>query len=84
MIIIPALSNLNETQQQYYYLAKEFAQKELLPYASKWDAEEIFPVETLRKAAELGFGGVFVKEDVGGSELTRLDGSIIFEALAVG
>jgi hypothetical protein len=41
-------------------------------------------VETLRAAAGLGFGAIFAREDVGGSQLTRLDGSIIFEALAGG
>ena len=43
-----------------------------------------FPVETLRKAAALGFGGIYVKDDVGGSALTRLDATIIFEELAQG
>ncbi|XP_074072378.1 isobutyryl-CoA dehydrogenase, mitochondrial isoform X1 [Macrotis lagotis] len=46
--------------------------------------QEIFPVETMRKAAQLGFGGVYVRSDVGGSELSRLDASVIFEALATG
>ncbi|CAI8027468.1 Isobutyryl-CoA dehydrogenase, mitochondrial [Geodia barretti] len=46
--------------------------------------QEIFPVEVCRKAAELGFGGLYVREDVGGSGLSRLDSSVIFEALATG
>ena len=46
--------------------------------------QEIFPVEVFRKAAELGFGGLYVREDVGGSGLSRLDSSVIFEALATG
>ena len=44
----------------------------------------MLPVEVLRKAAELGFGGMYVCEDVGGSGLTQLDTSVIFEALATG
>eukprot|EP01125_Pyxidicula_operculata_P000546 TRINITY_DN10555_c0_g1_i1.p1 TRINITY_DN10555_c0_g1~~TRINITY_DN10555_c0_g1_i1.p1 ORF type:complete len:420 (-),score=83.82 TRINITY_DN10555_c0_g1_i1:26-1108(-) len=50
--------------------------------AAKWDQEEIFPVDVLREAASLGFGGIYVKEDVGGSNLGRLDAAIIFEALS--
>lgn len=56
----------------------------LRPQAAKWDAEGVFPVETLKQAAGLGFGAVFVKEDVGGSGLSRLEGSVVFEALAAG
>lgn len=44
----------------------------------------MFPVETLKQAAGLGFGAVFVREDVGGSGLSRLEGSVVFEALAAG
>ncbi|KAK2504378.1 hypothetical protein MC885_010394 [Smutsia gigantea] len=46
--------------------------------------KELFPVDMMRKAAQLGFGGVYVRTDVGGSGLSRLDASVIFEALATG
>ena len=46
--------------------------------------QEMFPVDTMRKAAELGFGGIYVQPDVGGSGLSRLDTSVIFEALSTG
>lgn len=46
--------------------------------------QEVFPVETMRKAAQLGFGGIYVQPDVGGSGLSRLDTSVIFEALSTG
>ncbi|MBN3318275.1 ACAD8 protein, partial [Atractosteus spatula] len=46
--------------------------------------QEIFPVDTMRNAAQLGFGGIYVRPDVGGSGLTRLDTSVIFEALSTG
>lgn len=46
--------------------------------------QEMFPVEAMRKAAQLGFGGIYVNPDVGGSGLSRLDTSIIFEALSTG
>ena len=56
----------------------------MLPFAAKWDEEHFFPVETIRKAAELGFGGIYVKPDFGGSGLSRLDASVIFEQLSMG
>lgn len=46
--------------------------------------QELFPVDVMRKAAQLGFGGVYVQTDVGGAGLSRLDASVIFEALATG
>ncbi|XP_048578658.1 isobutyryl-CoA dehydrogenase, mitochondrial isoform X2 [Nematostella vectensis] len=50
----------------------------------KWDQEEIFPVDVLRKSASLGFGAIYTSEDYGGSALSRLDASVIFEALSTG
>jgi alkylation response protein AidB-like acyl-CoA dehydrogenase len=75
---------LSEEQQAFQATAREFAAAEMMPHARAWDEGEIFPVEALRKAAALGFGGIYVKEDVGGSALTRLDATIIFEELAQG
>jgi len=70
--------DLTEEQRAFQTTAREFAQKEMMPHARAWDEDEIFPVEALRKAAALGFGGIYVKEDVGGSALTRLDAALIF------
>jgi alkylation response protein AidB-like acyl-CoA dehydrogenase len=56
----------------------------MMPFAREWDETETFPIETLRKAADLGFGGIYVREDAGGSGLSRLDATIIFEELAQG
>ena len=75
---------LSEEQQAFQVTAREFAAAEMMPRARDWDENETFPVETLRKAAALGFGGIYVQEDVGGSALTRLDATIIFEELAQG
>jgi len=75
---------LTEEQQAFQATAREFAAAELMPYARAWDEGEVFPVDALRKAAALGFGGIYVKEDVGGSALTRLDATVIFEELAQG
>ena len=75
---------LSQEQQAIQDTAREFARAEMTPYAREWDENEIFPVETLRKAAALGFGGIYVKDDAGGSALTRLDATLIFEELAQG
>jgi alkylation response protein AidB-like acyl-CoA dehydrogenase len=74
--------NLSEEQLAFQSMARDFAYNEMLAEARRWDEEEIFPVATLRRAAELGFGGIYVRDDVGGSGLTRLDAAIIFEELA--
>ncbi|MEU1797329.1 MULTISPECIES: acyl-CoA dehydrogenase family protein [Streptomyces] len=62
----------------------DFTQEHLTPHAVAWDQDKHFPVDVLRKAAGLGLGGVYVREDVGGSELSRTDGVLVFEALATG
>src|SRR3989440_11889161 len=77
-------SELGEEQQAFQATARELAAAEMMPHARAWDENETFPVDALRKAAALGFGGIYVKEDVGGSALTRLDATIIFEELAQG
>ncbi|WP_454046587.1 acyl-CoA dehydrogenase family protein [Chryseobacterium sp. Marseille-Q8038] len=74
--------NLNEDQQAFQDAARRFAKKELAPYASEWDAQKIFPREAIAKAGELGFCGVYTREDAGGLGLSRLDAAIIFEELA--
>ena len=75
---------LSEEQQAFQATARSFARDEMMPNARAWDEREVFPVEALRKAAALGFGGIYVKEDVGGSALSRLDAALIFEELAQG
>ena len=75
---------LTEEQQAFQDVARQFAADELAPFAAEWDRDAFFPVATLRKAAALGFAGIYVREDVGGSALTRLDAALIFEALAEG
>ncbi len=76
--------SLTEDQRAFQDMAAAFARDEMEPYAREWDENSLFPVDTLRKAAELGFGGIYVREDVGGSGLTRTDAAIIFEELAKG
>ena len=75
---------LSEEQRAFQQTARGFAHSEMMPHARAWDEDEIFPADTLRKAAALGFGGIYVRDDVGGSALSRLDATIIFEELAQG
>jgi len=76
--------DLSEEQRAFQDTARTFARMEMEPFAREWDENEVFPVETLRKAAALGFGGLYVGEDAGGSALTNLDAVIIYEELAKG
>jgi alkylation response protein AidB-like acyl-CoA dehydrogenase len=75
---------LSEEQRAFQDTARTFARAEMAPFARDWDENEIFPAAALRKAAALGFGGVYVREDVGGSALSTLDATIIYEELAQG
>ncbi|MBX8812354.1 isobutyryl-CoA dehydrogenase [Pseudochrobactrum algeriensis] len=75
---------LNEEQSSIFAMAADFAAQELAPYALEWDERKHFPVDVLRKAAALGMGGIYIRDDVGGSGLTRMDATLIFEALSQG
>jgi alkylation response protein AidB-like acyl-CoA dehydrogenase len=75
---------LSEEQRAIQDTARAFAREEMLPFARRWDEEEIFPVETLRRAAALGFAGILTDPQLGGAGLTRLDATLIFEELAQG
>jgi len=76
--------DLTEEQAAIQDMARRFAADEMAPHAATWDEEKIFPVETLRAAAELGFAAVYIPEEAGGSGLGRLDAALIFEALSEG
>jgi hypothetical protein len=75
---------LSEDERALEDAARGFAAAELAPHSARWDEEAHFPVDVLKKAAGLGFAGLYVKEDVGGSGLSRLDAAIVFEALSGG
>ena len=75
---------LSEEQRAFQDTARAFAEAALAPEAARWDEEKIFPVDALRQAAGLGFAGIYVADDVGGSGLGRLDATVIFEELAAG
>jgi alkylation response protein AidB-like acyl-CoA dehydrogenase len=73
---------LSEDQFAFRDTAQAFARERMAPHAAKWDEEKYFPVEVFRAAAELGFAGIYVGPEYGGSGLTRLDAALIFEELA--
>ncbi|MFG3101019.1 acyl-CoA dehydrogenase family protein [Streptomyces sp. NPDC048182] len=75
---------LTEDQQALVETTLDFAQDHLAPHALDWDRDKHFPVDVLRKAAGLGLGGVYVREEHGGSGLGRADGVLVFETLATG
>jgi alkylation response protein AidB-like acyl-CoA dehydrogenase len=76
--------DLSEDQRAIEDAARRFARDKLAPHAAAWDANEHFPIDAMREAAALGFAGIYVKSEVGGSEMSRLDAAIIMEELSVG
>lgn len=73
---------LNEDQRAIQEMTRAFAAERVAPHALEWDKARHFPDDVIRATGELGFGGIYVKDDVGGSGLGRLDAVLIFEALA--
>lgn len=73
-----------DDQRAFIDLAAQLSRDELAPYAAEWDEKHHFPVDTLRKAGELGFCGLYCPESEGGLGLPRLDAAMIFEQLAMG
>ena len=74
---------LSEEQQAIFDMAHAFGQDHIAPFARQWEAEGTIPKALWPKVAELGLGGIYVSEDVGGSGLSRLDATLVFEALAM-
>jgi alkylation response protein AidB-like acyl-CoA dehydrogenase len=76
--------DLNDEQRQIQEMARQFTADAITPYAAEWDEKHIFPRDTIRKAAELGFGSIYVSEASGGIGLGRLEAALIMEAMAYG
>ncbi|WP_306151077.1 acyl-CoA dehydrogenase family protein [Roseovarius sp. MMSF_3281] len=74
---------LSEEQSAIFDMAHAFGQDNIAPHAQKWEREGTIPKELWPQIAELGLGGIYVSEDSGGSGLTRLDSTLIFEALSM-
>ena len=72
----------SEDQRAFQATARAFAAEHMAPHAARWDEDNVFPRDVLEAAAQLGFAGLYVKDDVGGSGLNRLDAVIVFEELS--
>ena len=77
-------ADLTSEQKLIQQTAADFAAEKLRPYAAEWDEKKHFPVDVIREAAALGFAGLYVNEDVGGSALSRFDAVLVFEQLSQG
>lgn len=75
---------LTEEQSAIFDLAKDFAANSITPHAIDWDQDKHFPIEVIKECAQLGMSGIYVGDEHGGSALSRLDGTLIFEGLATG
>ena len=76
--------DLTEEQRAIQEMARKFTADEITPHAAEWDEKHIFPRATIRAAAELGFGSIYVSEESGGIGLGRLEAALIMEAMAYG
>src|SRR3982751_3238096 len=76
--------DLNDEQRQIQEMARQFTADAITPHAAEWDEKHIFPRDTIRQAAELGFGSIYVSEESGGIGLGRLEAALIMEAMAYG
>ena len=76
--------DLNDEQRQIQDMARQFTADAITPHAAEWDEKHVFPRDTIRQAAELGFGSIYVSEAAGGIGLGRLEAALIMEAMAYG
>lgn len=74
---------LTEEQTLIFDMAKSFGEEHIAPFAQQWERDGTIPKDLWPKLAELGFGGLYVSEEYGGSGLSRLDATLVFEALAM-
>ena len=78
------LFQLNDDQLAIQEMARKFTADAITPHAAKWDEEKLFPRDVVRQAGELGFGAIYISEEMGGIALGRLESALIFEALSYG
>ncbi len=76
------MTDITEEQHAIRNMARQFANEALAPNAKHWDEQQIFPIETFKQAAQLGFAGIYVRSESGGSGLSRVDAAILFEELS--
>ena len=73
---------LTEEQSAIFDMARAFGEEHIAPFARQWETDGSIPKDLWPKLAELGFGGLYVSEESGGSGLSRLDATLVFEALS--
>ena len=73
---------LSEEQTLIFDMARDFGREAIAPHAYAWEKAGTIPRDVLRQAGELGFGALYVPEEYGGTGLTRLDATLVFEALS--
>ena len=76
--------DLTGDQREIQELARRFTADRITPFAAEWDEKHIFPRDTIKAAAELGFAAIYVSEESGGINLGRLEAALIMEAMAYG
>ena len=76
--------DLTDDQREIQELARRFTADRITPFAAEWDEKHIFPRDTIKAAAELGFASIYVSEESGGINLGRLEAALIMEAMAYG
>lgn len=76
--------DLTDDQRAIQEMARKFTADAITPFAAEWDEKHIFPKDTVKAAAELGFGAIYVSEESGGIGLGRLESALIMEAMAYG
>ena len=76
--------DLTEDQLAIQDAARKFTADKITPFAAEWDEKHIFPRDTIKQAADLGFAAIYVSEDSGGIGLGRLEAALIMEAMAYG
>nr|WP_226892799.1 acyl-CoA dehydrogenase family protein [Phycobacter azelaicus] len=74
---------MTEEQSAIFDMAYAFGQDNIAPFARQWEADGTIPKDLWPKVGELGFGGLYVSEEGGGSGLSRLDATLVFEALSM-
>ena len=74
---------LSEEQAAIFETAREVGAERIAPHAREWEAAGTIPRNLWLELAALGFGGLYVSEEMGGAGLTRLDATLVFEALSM-
>ena len=76
--------DLTDDQREIREVARRFTASDIVPHAAHWDEHHVFPIDTIRAAAGLGFGAIYVSEASGGIGLGRIEAALVMEAMAYG